>query len=128
MEIDCVSEDIRIEADRRDRYQSISPRPTAKKPTKHVQYQDDYHQPNIDTSIYKDVSDDHNRTEEFAVAKEDFMISLPLPTDHERVQIRNIYFSYDAERTRVTGKRVFMYRDYPHPPMCTNGITYHNSD
>jgi hypothetical protein len=80
-----ISENIRIEAERRDRYQFVSPRPIAKKPTKYMQYQDDYHQPDIDSSVYMNVHDDHNRTEELAMAKEDFMISLPLPTDHGRV-------------------------------------------
>jgi hypothetical protein len=53
-----------------------------------VQYQDDLSQPDIDTSVFMNLPDDHNRTEESVMAKEDFMIGLPLPTDHERVDIR----------------------------------------
>jgi hypothetical protein len=117
-DIDLASEDIKAEADRRQRFPSVSSKEaTAVKPTKHVQYQDDLIQPDIDTSVYMDIHEEFNHAEESAMAKEDFIISLPLPTDHERVNIRNIPFSYTEEQTRVTGKRVFTYRDYPHPPM-----------
>jgi hypothetical protein len=123
-DIDLISEDIKVEADRRQRYQSVSSKEaTTVKPTKRVQYQDNLIQPDIDTSVYMDIHD-FNHAEESAMA----IVSLPLPTDHERVDIRNIPFSYNEEQARVAGKCVFTYRDYPHPPMYTNGITYHNSD